>query len=158
LLADGLVVVCGCKRNPILAFRQCSSGDITSNGLAWSDQKDTSDCVTPLLYQDKLFMLDGDKQIMVCADPASGEVKWRQPLGVHEIFRASTTGADGKLYCLSERAKAVVLSAADGKVMSTINMGEADQGGEGLSHATIAAAHGCLFVRTTDHLYCIGKK
>jgi outer membrane protein assembly factor BamB len=158
LLADGLVVVCGCKRNPILAFRQCGAGDITSNGLAWSDQKDTSDCVTPLLYQDKLFMLDGDKQIMVCADPASGEVKWRQPLGVHDIFRASTTGADGKLYCLSERAKVVVLSAAEGKVLSTVNMGDADQGGEGLSHATIAAAHGCLFVRTTDHLYCIGKK
>jgi len=158
VVADGMIFVCGCKRNPFLAFRQCGSGDITTNGLAWSDRKDTTDCVTPLFYQDKLFMLDGDRQMMVCFEPASGEVKWRQPLGIHEIFRASTTGADGKLYCLSERAKVVVLSAADGKVLSTIDMGGDDPSGEGLSHATIAAAHGCLFVRTTGHLYCIGKK
>jgi outer membrane protein assembly factor BamB len=158
LVADGMIFVCGCKRNPFLAFRQCGSGDITSSGLAWSDRKDTTDCVTPLFYQDKVFMLDGDKQIMVCFEPTSGEVKWRQPLGMHEIFRASITGADGKLYCLSERAKVVVLSAADGKVLSTIDMGGDDPSGEGLSHATIAAAHGCLFVRTTGRLYCIGKK
>jgi outer membrane protein assembly factor BamB len=158
LVADGLIFVCGAKRNPFLAFRQCGSGDITSNGLAWTSQKDSTDCVTPLFYQDKLFMLNGDRQMMVCFEPASGEVKWRQSLGVREIFRASPTGADGKLYCLSERATAVVLSAADGKVLSTIDMGEADSGGEGLSHATIAAAHGCLFVRSPGHLYCIARK
>jgi outer membrane protein assembly factor BamB len=158
LVADGLIFVCGAKRNPFLAFRQCGSGDITSSGLAWSSQKDSTDCVTPLFYQDKLFMLNGDRQMMVCFEPASGEVKWRQSLGVPEIFRASPTGADGKLYCLSERATAVVLSAADGKVISTIDMGEADPGGEGLSHATVAAAGGCLFVRAPGHLYCIGKK
>jgi outer membrane protein assembly factor BamB len=158
LVADGLIFVCGAKGNPFLAFRQCGSGDITSNGLAWSSEKDSTDCVTPLFYQDKLFMLNGDRQMMACFEPATGEAKWRQPLSVHEIFRASPTGADGKLYCLSERATAVVLSAADGSVLSTIKMGETDQGDEGLSHATIAAAHGCLFVRTSGHLYCIGKK
>jgi outer membrane protein assembly factor BamB len=158
LVAGGLIFVCGAKGNPFLAFRQCGSGDITSSGLAWSSKKDTTDCVTPLFYQDKLFMLNGDRQIMVCFEPATGEVKWRQPLGIHDIFRASPTGADGKLYCLSERATVVVLSAADGKVMSTIDMGGTDQGDEGLSHATIAAARGCLFVRTPARLYCIGKK
>jgi outer membrane protein assembly factor BamB len=158
LVADGLIFVCGAKRNPFLAFRQCGSGDITTNGLVWSSHEYSTDCVTPLFYQDKLFMLDGDRQLMVCFEPASGKVNWKQPLGVHDIFRASPTGADGKLYCFSERATAVVLSAADGKVLSTVEMGEADQGDESLSHATIAAAHGSLFVRTPGHLYCIGKK
>jgi outer membrane protein assembly factor BamB len=158
LVADSMIFVCGCKRNPILAFRQCGSGDITSKGLAWSDKKDTTDCVTPLYYQDKVFLLDGDRQLMVCFEPASGAVKWKQALGIHDIFRASPTGADGKIYCFSERATVVVLSAADGKVLSTIDMGEADQGDQGLSHSTIAAAQGCLFARTPGHLYCIGKK
>jgi len=157
VIADGMIYVCGAKGNPFLAFHQCGSGDITSNGLAWSSKEYSTDCVTPLFYQDKLLMLNGDRQLMVCFDPTSGEVKWKQPLGVSDIFRASPTGADGKIYCFSERATVVVLSATDGKVLSTIAMNEGDQSDEGLSHSTIAAAQGCLFVRTPNHLYCIGK-
>jgi outer membrane protein assembly factor BamB len=103
-------------------------------------------------------MLDGDRQMMVCFEPKSGKAQWRQSLGSRDIFRASPTGADGRIYCLSEYATAVVLSAADGKVLSTIDMGEGDQTDEGLSHSTIAAAQGCLFLRAPGHLYCIGKK
>jgi outer membrane protein assembly factor BamB len=158
LVADGLIFVCGPKRNPFLAYRQCVSGDITSNGLAWSSHEFTTDVATPLFYQDKLFVLDGDRQTMVCGDPATGDVKWKQSLGVRQIFRASPTGADGKIYCFSEYATAVVLSAADGKVLSTASMGDEDQSDEARTHATIAAARGCLFVRTASHLYCIGKK
>jgi outer membrane protein assembly factor BamB len=105
VIADGMIYVCGAKGNPFLAFHQCGSGDITSNGLAWSSKEYSTDCVTPLFYQDKLLMLNGDRQLMVCFDPTSGEVKWKQPLGVSDIFRASPTGADGKIYCFSERGR-----------------------------------------------------
>ena len=103
-------------------------------------------------------MLDGDRQMMVCFEPKSGRPEWQRPLGVRHIFRASPTGADGKIYCLSESATAVVLSAADGKVLSTIDMSGGNQTDEGLSHATIAAAQGALFLRAPGRLYCIGKK
>jgi outer membrane protein assembly factor BamB len=158
LVADGLIFVCGPKRNPFLAFHTCASGDITSSGLAWSSHEFTTDCATPLFYQDKLFVLDGDRQKLYCVNPTSGEVKWKQPLGVHEIFRASPTGADGKIYCFGEYSTVVVLSAADGKVLSTTSLSEPDMGDEGRSHATIAAAGGCLFARTAGHLYCFAKK
>jgi outer membrane protein assembly factor BamB len=152
LLADGMVIVSGAKRNPMLAFRDCGKGDITTGGLAWTYTEYPTDCVTPLFYQGKLFELDGDRQMMVCMDPMTGKVQWQKALGNREIYRASPTGADGKIYCFSENATAVVMSAADGQVLSTINMAE------GPSHATIAAAQGCLFVRTAQNLYCIGKK
>jgi outer membrane protein assembly factor BamB len=152
LLADGLVFVTGPKHNPMLAFNDCGKGDITTSGLAWTRPQNPPDCPTPLFYQGKLFSLDGDKQMMVCLDPKTGQALWQQPLGNREIYRASPTGADGKIYCLSENATVVVLSAADGQVLSTIKMEE------GLAHATIAAAQGCLFVRTAQNLYCIGKK
>jgi len=152
LLADGLVIVSGAKRNPMLAFRDCGKGDITTSGLAWTYKEYPTDCVTPLFYQGKVFELDGDRQMMVCMDPKTGQVQWQKPLGNREIYRASPTGADGKIYCLSENATAVVMSAADGQVLSTIPMDE------GMTHATIAAAQGCLFLRTAQNLYCIGKK
>ena len=56
--------------------------------------------------------------------PKTGKVYWQKPLGNREIYRASPTGADGKIYCLSENATAVVMSAADGQVLSTISMDE----------------------------------
>ncbi len=152
LLADGLIIVSGPKRNPMLAFHDCGQGDITSNGLAWTYKQYPTDCVTPLFYQGKLFELDGDKQMMVCMDPKTGAVFWEKPMGNREIYRASPTGADGKIYCLGENATAVVMSASDGQILSTIPMDE------GQCHATIAAAQGCLFVRTAQNLYCIGKK
>lgn len=158
VVADGLVFVCGAKRNPFLAFHDCGSGDISTSGLAWNSSDFTTDCATPLLYQDKLFVLDGDKQTIACVEPKTGKVNWQQPLGVREIFRASPTGADGKIYCFSEYATAVVLSAADGQILSTIKMNEGDQTDQGLSHSTISAAQGCLFIRAPAHLYCIAKK
>ncbi len=150
----GMIFVCSPRQGGrFMAFRSCASGDITSSGLAWSSFEVPTDCATPLFYQDKLFILDGDRQTMFCVEPASGKVLWCQPLGVNEVFRASPTGADGKIYCLGEDATAVVLSAADGKVLSTASM---DEGGQ--TYATIAAAGGRLFVRAARRLYCIGKK
>jgi len=152
VMADGMVFVNGPKRNPLLAYRDGGKGDITASGLAWTYAEYPTDCPTPLIYKGKLFVLDGDKQMMTCMDPKSGAVAWKQSLGTREIFRASPTGADGKIYCLSEDATAVVMSAVDGKILSTIKMDE------GQTHATIVASHGCLFVRAAQHLYCIGKK
>jgi outer membrane protein assembly factor BamB len=158
VVGDGMVFVCGAKRNPFLAFHQCGKGDVTTSGLAWSSTQVTTDCATPLIYQDKLFVLDGDRQVLTCFEPKTGKVNWRQALGVREIFRASPTGADGKIYCYSEYATAVVLSAADGQVLSTIRMNDGDKTDAGLSHSTIVAAQGCLFIRTPANLYCVAGK
>ena len=109
-----------------------------------------SDCVTPLVYQHRLFVLDGDHQVMTCLEPQTGAKKWQGNLGVQEIFRASPTGADGKIYCLSESGTVVVLDAGDEfKILATIRMGEAPV------RSSIAVAHGELFIRTAKNLYCV---
>lgn len=154
LVVAGLVIVSGPKRNPVLAFHDGLKGDITKSGLAWSYKEYPTDCVTPLFYQNKIYVLDGDKQMMTCLEPDSGKVLWQQSLGIRHVFRASPTGADGKLYCFSEHATAVVMDAKDGHVISKAAM---EVGGES-THATIAAAQGCLFIRGAKALYCIGKK
>jgi len=153
VVADGLVIACGPKRNPVLAIRTDGHGLVTDTHLAWKFKEYPSDCVTPLSYQGKLFILDGDRQMMTCLKPRGGEKKWQESLGVHEIFRASPTGADGKIYCLSESGTVVVLSAGDEfKVLSTIPMSEAPV------RSSIAVSHGELFIRTARNLYCIGKQ
>jgi outer membrane protein assembly factor BamB len=146
-----MVFACGPKRDPVLAIRDGGKGLVTARHIAWEFKEFPSDCVTPLYYQNLLFVLDGDRQELTCLEPKTGEKKWQGNLGVREIFRASPTGADGKIYCLSENGTAVVLDAGDQfKILSTIRMGEPPV------RSSIAAAQGHLFIRTAQNLYCIG--
>ena len=150
VVAAGMVIACGPKRDPVLGIRDGGHGLVTETQVAWKTKEFTADCVTPLFYQNKLFVLDGDRQIMTCVNPQTGKTLWQGNLGVHDIFRASPTGADGRIYCLSEAGTVVVLGAGDEfKILSTIAMSE------GPVRASIAAAQGELFIRTAQNLHCI---
>jgi len=152
VVADGMIIACGPKRDPLLAIRDGGKGLVTDTALAWQSKEFPSDCVTPLAYRHQLYVLDGDRQTMTCLDPKTGAKKWQGNLGAREIFRASPTGADGKLYCVGEEGTAVVLEAGqEFKILATISMGEAPV------RSSIAAAQGQLFIRTARNLYCIGK-
>ena len=97
--------------------------------------------------------LDARPGKIYCVDPKTGKVKWTSALeGSKGVFRASPTGADGKIYCMNERAQAWVVSAEDGKVLH-----QADLDSPGVSaptRSTIAVADGQVLVRTSDTLYC----
>lgn len=146
----GLVVACGSKREWMVALKSDASGVTDDTQIAWSTTTNVPDVCTPLYYEGRLFVLDGDKQVMQCFKPATGELLWKGNLGVKEIFSASPTGADGKLYCLSEAGTVVILSAGDSfKILNTIEMGE------GPSASSIVAVNGRLLIRTAEHLYCV---
>ena len=152
VVADGVILASAPKRDPVFAFKTGGKGDITASHLAWSFTENPTDWSTPLYYQGKVFILDGDKKVLTCLDPKTGAKKWQGSLGVRETFWSSPTAADGKIYCLGEGGTVVVLSAGDEfKVLSTIKMGEAP------AKSTIAVAGGQIFIRTAQNLYCIGK-
>jgi len=152
VIAGDIVIACAPKRDPVFGIRAGGKGLVTETNIAWSFKEYPSDCVTPLLYQGKLFVLDGDRQMMTCLDPRTGEKKWQGNLGLREVFRASPTGADGKIFCVNESGTVVVLSAGDEfKVLSTIPMGESPV------RSSVAISDGQLFIRTGKNLYCIGK-
>lgn len=152
VVSGDIIVTCAPKRDPVLGIRGTGKGLVTSTHLAWSYKENTPDCVTPLLYQGKLYVLDGDRQVMTCLDPATGAKQWEGHLGVREVFRASPTGAEGKIYCINESGTVVVLAAGNEfKVLSTIRMGESPV------RSSIAVSDGRLFIRTGKNLYCIGQ-
>lgn len=152
VVAGNRIIVSGPKRDPVLGVKPGGKGLVTDTHLAWRFKENPTDCVTPLYYRGKLFVLDGDRQVITCLDPNTGEKIWQGSLGVREIFRASPTGADGRIYCISENGTAIVLDAGpEFKILSTIAMGEKPV------RSSVAVAHGKLFIRTANHLYCIGK-
>jgi outer membrane protein assembly factor BamB len=137
----------------LVALRAGGAGTVGEDQVAWRFTDQVPDVCTPLYYRDKLFVLDGDRQVLTCFQPATGEKLWQGKLGVREIFSASPTGADGRIYCLSESGTVVLLSAGNAfEILATIPMGE------GPCASSIVAANSRLYLRTARTLYCIQNR
>jgi outer membrane protein assembly factor BamB len=150
---DGLVFASPPKGGAMFAIKP-GTGEANPATIAWKNPEVTTDVCVPLFYQGMLYVLDGDrKKPLYCLDPKTGEKKWTTDLGGKSVFRSSPTGADGKIYCMNEAGDVVVVSVADGKILSHQSLGT-----DSASRASIVAADGQIFVRTGDHLYAFGKK
>jgi outer membrane protein assembly factor BamB len=141
------------KRDPLFALKAGGKGDITETHYAWSFKEYPTDWATPLYYKDRLFVLDGDRKVLTCLNPKSGEKIWQGRIDdVKGPIWSSPTGADDKIYVIGEDGTAVVLGAGDEfKVISSAKFEE------GPVRSSIPAAHGQIFIRTAEHLYCFGK-
>jgi outer membrane protein assembly factor BamB len=144
------VFACAPKNGPVMAIAGGGNGTVP---FAWTTKKYTSDVCVPLYYNDQLYVLDGDRKVIYCVDPKDGNVLREGKLGGKFVFRASPTGADGKIYCVNEGAQVWVLSLDTFEILS-----QADLGGPVETRGSVAAADGHVFVRAADTLYCFGAK
>ena len=152
VMGGNLIFACGPKNQPVIAIKAGGKGNITESHRAWTGRELTSDWSTPLFYQCKLFVLDGGKRTLACVDPQTGAKKWSGSLGVPDQVWSSPTGADGKIYCLSENGTVIVLGAGEEfQVLATISLGT-----EGPSRSSVVVSDGQLFIRTAKNLYCVG--
>ena len=152
----GVILGCGPKAEPVYAVKAGGAGNLTPDGLAWKTERRgqvTSDVPTPLFYRGKFYILSDLRKNITCVEPADGKVVWTTPLTGPAMCWASPTGADGKIYILSLRGEAFVLDAEKGELLATNPMAEEEME----IRSSIAAAHGCLFIRTNTRLYCVGK-
>jgi outer membrane protein assembly factor BamB len=147
-------VAAGPKKGPLLAFRTDLKGDISDKGVAWRfEEKKTPDVCTPVYYNGKLFVLDGDSHTLTALDPKTGEKKWQGEIPTRAVVRSSPVAADGKLYFIDEKNNVIIVGAGDQfEVLGNIPMGDSEG-----TRATIAISNGDLFIRTPQALYCVGK-
>jgi len=151
----GVVLGCGPKMYPVFAVKAGQKGDVSSAGLAWKSEdrsEVTTDVPTPLFYKGRFYVQSDVKKAISCVQPADGKVLWTTPLPGPMCW-ASPTGADGKIYAMSLTGTVYVLDAEKGGILATNVMAD----GQNELRSTIAVAHGNLFIRTNDRLYCIGK-
>jgi outer membrane protein assembly factor BamB len=128
------------------------AGELGKDIVAWTYDGKTSDSATPLVYEGNLYVLESDSKVMTCLDPKTGKEKWQGKLGVGSVLRASPTGADGRIWCLSSDGDVVVLAAGDEfKILAKVALGD------GATYSSIAVANQHVFVRTAKNLYCFGK-
>jgi outer membrane protein assembly factor BamB len=150
---DGKIFVSAPKRAPLYALASGATGAVPLNQALWKFDVNPTDVCTPLFYKNRLFVFDGDKHVMTCLDPKTGKVIWSGNTGGKTVYRSSPTGGDGKIYCMNEDGLIVVLDATGDQYKELFRI----EMGEGPSRASIALSEGCIFIRTKENLYCIGK-
>jgi outer membrane protein assembly factor BamB len=157
IAGDGVVLACAPKGSPVYAVKAGGSGTLNDSGLGWTsqDRDVSSDVSTPLFYKGRFFILNSDKRVLFCVEPATGKVLWSGNLESRAKIEASPTGADDKIYVMNHRGDVFVVSAGDEfKILHTTALG--DDGDNNL-RASIAVSQSSLFIRTGSKLYCVGK-
>jgi outer membrane protein assembly factor BamB len=152
---DGLIFGARHKHNKVYALKPGSADNPSEARIVWEFDGPSPDCSTPLYYQNRLYVLNGIKsgKVVTCLDPKTGSQIWQGKIGGRGPWRASLTGADGKLYCINETGEIVVLDAAgdEFKIIFETKTNETP------IQSSISVADGHLFIRTAKNLYCICK-
>ena len=153
----GIALACAPKKDPIYAVKLGGKGKLKDDALAWvsNDQRSlSSDVPTPAFAYGDFFILSDVRGALSRVHPKTGEIKWSLELPGRSKFEASPLVADGKVYLMNFAADVVVVDASNGTIKATIPMGER---GDNMTRSMITAAHGNLFVRANNKLYCVGN-
>jgi outer membrane protein assembly factor BamB len=152
---DGLIFGTRHKHGGVFALKPGGPDNSSEARIVWEFDGPSPDCSTPLYYQGRLYVLQGNRRpkVVTCLEPKTGRQIWQGEIGGRGPWRASLTGADGKLYCINETGEIVVL-AAGGNEFKILFETKTD---ETPIQSSISVAHGHLFIRTAKNLYCIGK-
>ena len=116
---------------PMFAIKPGATGDITpkpdqtqSESIAWRVNRNGQLMPTPIVYQGQLYLLGGNG-VLGAYDVQSGQLIYRQRVGMGGSFSASPVATDGKLYLSSEDGDVFVVKAGRTfELLATNSIGE----------------------------------
>jgi outer membrane protein assembly factor BamB len=153
VVAGGLIVANsgdGSGLRSTVAVRVGRKGADSRNSLVWEDRKKRETPYVPcyLARGDYLYYVT-DLGVAGCREARSGRVVWTERLS--RGFTASPLLIDGKVYACDNEGDVYVFAAEPAfRKLATNALGEPVS-------ATPAVADGRLFVRGSEHLFCIGR-
>ncbi|NNE01114.1 MAG: PQQ-binding-like beta-propeller repeat protein, partial [Pirellulaceae bacterium] len=148
IAGDTIFTSSGFEEPTIRAVRLGGNGDVTQTHIVWEQTKGVPVLASPLYVAPYLYTITRDN-ILHCIDSASGEIVWLQRLsGNHS---ASPVLADGKIYVLSEDGVTLVLRPGD----KYDEIARNELGEKCMASMAVSSRH--FFIRTAEHLYCIGR-
>jgi outer membrane protein assembly factor BamB len=135
---------------PLLALKAGGRGDVTSSHLLWSTVNGP-DVPTPVT-DGKYFYIVNDRGIMWCLDAKTGNEVYGQQRLKTGTYSASPVLADGKIYVTDEDGLTTVVAAGPKfEVLAENPLND-------YVLSSPAISDGRIYIRTTGHLYAIGKK
>jgi outer membrane protein assembly factor BamB len=148
--ADGILFVTGGFPDyHILGVDPGGGGDVLKTHIKWRDRKGAAYVPSPIAASHHFFIVS-DNGIASCFEAQTGRLAWKHRMG--RRHSASAVAAGGNLYFLDDDGNTFVVKAAPQYELVAENaLNEA-------AFASPAISRGQLFIRTTGHLWCIGKE
>ena len=132
-----------------LAIRPGGKGNVTDTHIAWRTTRGAAYVPSPIISGRYLLMV-ADSGIASCFEARTGKRHWMERLpGGHS---PSPVSADGLIYFVSDRGVTTIVRPSE-----TFAVIAKNELGEPVS-ASPAISQGQIFLRTHQHLYCIGPK
>lgn len=132
-----------------------AKGDLTgTTNVAWKLNRLTPYVPSPLLYDDTLYFIRHNQNVLSRLEPATGQPRG-EPLrleGIQDFIFASPVGAAGRLYITARDGVTVVLRHDRENAPLAVN--KLDD----VFSASAALAEGELYLRGEKFLYCIAEK
>ena len=135
---------------PLLALKAGGRGDVTTSHLLWST-RNGPDVPTPVT-DGQYFYVVNDRGIMWCLDAKTGAEVYAEQRLKPATYSGSPVLADGKIYVTNEDGLTSVVRA--GPKFEVL----AENALNDYSLSSPAISDGQIFIRTSQNLYCIGKK
>ena len=150
ITTGGIIFTTSTRGRPFIAFRPGGSGTITGKNEVWKNDLG-ADVPTPTT-DGKLIYVIGDNGVVTSFDAKSGEMVWERQRIEPGTYSASPLLADGKIYATSEDGTTSVLKAgAEFEILATNKLNS-------FTLASPVADGNQLFIRTSEHLYCIANR
>ena len=132
-----------------LAIRPGGKGNVTDTHIAWRTTRGAAYVPSPIISGRYLLMV-ADSGIASCFEARTGKRHWMERLpGGHS---PSPVSADGLVYFVSDRGVTTIIRPSE-----TFAVIAKNELGEPVA-ASPAISQGQIFLRTHQHLFCIGSK
>ena len=151
IIADDLCVAIGGYRGPALAIKLGGTGDVTEKGRLWRNERQPQSIGSGVFIDGYVYRPNAGPGTIECLDPKTGKIEWSD-----RAARANNWGsivyAAERCYLTNQNGTTVVFSPNPDQceILATNRLGES-------SNSTPAISDGQIFIRTFEHLYCIGE-
>lgn len=138
------------------AIKPGGEGDVTKTHMAWhTPRKGGRDIPSPIVVGKFILMVD-TAGIATCYDAKDGHEIWKERVGTGPKFTASPIAVDGLAYFLNERGTTFVVEP--GEALKIVGENTVTGGEDEIFRASLTPSNGQILIRSSEVLYCVGKK
>jgi outer membrane protein assembly factor BamB len=137
----------------LVAIRPDGAGDVTLSHVAWKYSSDRlPNIASPLVTGGRVYIIT-TLGMLTCVDAANGNKLYEQQFSDEQghpmNFHSSPTLAGGRIYIIADDGlTSVIEPGKEFKLLGTASLGEP-------CHTCPAFAKGRIYIRGTEHLFCI---
>ena len=151
LVSGDLCIAFGGFQGPSYAFRLGGMGDITSQRL-WRTPGDNPQSIgTGVIIKNHVYRPNAGPGTIDCLNAETGEVVWTERAGGGNHWGSIVRVGD-LLYATDQNAQTTIFKP-DPQKFTLVAENKLDEH----TNSTPAVAEGRIYLRTFEHLYCIGK-